>query len=148
MSKITEFRKETFGPLRADLEAAVKSVAEKYGVQIKTGHISYTGTNCSVKLECAVIGEDGKVARKEADTFRMWAELIGMKKEDLNRVFKIGTKNYSLEGYMPRKTKFPFLALNLDDGKQYCLPETAVKKALGYVDTPKKMEPVEGEARA
>lgn len=132
MSKINEFNKEVFGPFRGDLEAAVKSVAEKYGVQIKTGHISYSATSCSVKLECAVIGDNGKVACKEADTFRMWAELLGMKKEDLNRTFKIGTKNYSLEGYMPRKSKFPFLAVNLDTGKQYCLPEGPVKKALGY----------------
>ena len=132
MSKITRFEKEFFPVFRKELDEALKPLAEKYGIAVKAGSATFSGTNSSIKIELAVLKEDGKPVSKESETFLMWAELLGMKKEDLNRVFKVGTKSYSLEGYMPRKAKFPFLAVNLDSGKQYCLPELAVKKALGY----------------
>lgn len=130
--KITEFNKEVFGPLRKDLEAAIDVVSKKYGILIKTGHINYSTETCTVRLECSIIDETGRARTREAETFTMWATLLGMKKEDLNREFQVGNHKYTLAGYAPRKSKFPFIAVRLSDNKRYGLAEKAVKRALGY----------------
>ena len=135
MSKITKFDKPVFAVMRAEIESALKPVSERYGINIRTGNISYSANQCSIKLECSVLGEDGDPVHKEADTFLMWADLLGMKKEDLNKKFRVGTKEYILIGYAPRKSKYPFVVKSTADGKMYGLAESSVKKALGYTDS-------------
>lgn len=123
----TSFDKPFLDKLRLEIEQALKPVAEKHGIEVKLGVGRFTEKQYTVKVECSVLGY-----KKEAETFLAWSSVIGMRKEDLNRVFKLGAHNYSLEGYLPKKKKYPFLALNLDDGKHYCLGEAGVKQALGY----------------
>jgi len=68
-----QFQQSDFPSIRSDIDAALKVVAEKYGVTFKIGSITYNTTEFRTKLECVCndgvdvkAGED-IMAKKEWD---------------------------------------------------------------------------------
>ena len=45
-----EFTKDNFNAFRADVNEALKAVAEKYQVKIESGSINYTDVNFTMKM--------------------------------------------------------------------------------------------------
>lgn len=127
---VKTFDKVVLQKLRIDVNEALKSVAEKYNIVIEAGNASYAPENASFKLNLSVKDTDGEAVSKDGVYFKQYARLLGMKPEDLNREFEVAGKHYRLKGYNPRKSKFPFSAECLSDGKLYGFGETLVKTKL------------------
>ena len=130
MSKLKRFDTVILNTLRTEMNEALKGIAEKYGMTISAEKATYGSTYASFKVELALTKEDGTVLSKEAEAFRMYANLFGMKPDDLGREFEVAGKRYKLAGYMASKRKFPFLAECLTDGKEYGFTESFIKGKL------------------
>lgn len=126
---ITKANYKQFGN---EFEAALAELGEKYGVKFNLGNakIDMSGT-VTMKFTAAPIAADGTVASTEASDFKLYARGWGLSADDLKKEIIYGGVRYEIVGAKPRSYKFPILAKNLTDGKNYKLPIEGVKKALG-----------------
>ncbi len=124
-----EFTKQNLRELRDGLDAALKQLGEKFGVSLKLGTGRFSPTNCTFKLEAAVIAEDGQVVTKESQDFTRLAKVYGLSPEDLGRTFKTGGKSFTIVGLNSKRPKYPINAKSAD-GKTYKFSSTGVILAL------------------
>lgn len=125
--KITSFTRPNVKALRVDLDSALAKVAKEYGIEISTGNISFSGSNASIKVKAAVIGDGGMVMTKEATDFSLYAKMNGLDAK-LGDTFTYCGKTYTITGWKSRARKNPVLAEN--NGQTYRVPVQLVKSGL------------------
>ena len=130
--KITNFNRKTCHMLRSAVEESLQQVGKNFGISIKCGNGSFSPTNFIVKIEGSVIGIDGEIQSREAETFKMYCGMYNLKPEDLGKSFisNDGTQ-YKIKGLSNRGSKNPIFAVNKANGKTYRLPERMVQRGLG-----------------
>ena len=128
--KITRFDRPTIKALRTPIEDALKDLATKHGIVIKVGNGSYTEATVTFKLELATIDKTGTVQSKEAQDFKMYALLFGLKTENLGQSFlDYSGEKFTVIGAKPRSTKFPILVED-SKGKRFKFPANRVQLGL------------------
>jgi len=115
------------------LQAALDTVAAELGYQIQVGNASFSGSQCTFKVECAVVGEDGMAQTREATDFKARAALYGLSPDDLGKVFTNGGERFRVTGLKPKSRKYPIVAVRVKDDKGYKFPADMVKLALAAV---------------
>jgi len=118
---------------RGRLEEALKGFGEELGCQVHVGNATFDhdGTNCTFKVELAVVGAGGVVQTKEMSNFRQLAVLYGLKPEDLDAEFSARGEKYRITGANPKSGKYPIIAERVKDGKAFKFSEAVVRSALG-----------------
>jgi len=112
---------------RKDVEAALTEVAQKYGVDIKGGNISYGENDLSLKL---------MVTRNDIDVQKIeFMENIqysftAFTAEDYLKTFNIKGTDYQLIGFKPGN-KYSVLGKRVKDGKVYGFTYAGAKAAFG-----------------
>ena len=102
MSKINQFDRQTLRALRVDLDAAMASIASKYGIQLNAGNISYTAETATIKVQAGVISKSGQVVTKDAQAFNQYKRLVGLGNLNIGDAINIQGKEYTISGYKPR----------------------------------------------
>ena len=120
MKKVTSFNRQNIRQINSELEAALKQVAEKYGLEVKLGNTRFTGDNFTTKVQVATVGEGGITMSKEATDFNRYKTILGFNME-LGQEFQRSGKTFTIVGLKPRSKKYPILA-KCSDGKTYKLP--------------------------
>jgi len=120
MKKVTSFDRQNIRQINSEIESAIKSIAEKYGLEVKLGSTRFTNSNFTTKLQVATVGEGGITMSKEATDFNRYKSYLGIKM-DLGQEFVRNGNTYTIIGLKPRSTKYPVLA-KCTDGKTYKLP--------------------------
>ena len=120
MKKVTSFNRQNIRQINSELEAALKQVAEKYGLEVKLGNTRFTGDNFTTKVQVATVGEGGITMSKEATDFNRYKTILGINM-DLGQEFQRSGKTFTIVGLKPRSKKYPILA-KCSDGKTYKLP--------------------------
>lgn len=130
-----KLNRETLPNLRAEILADLEKLGKKHGVHFSFSGGSYSpcGTNATLKLELALIGENGVVEDKTRADFRQAAYMYGLAATDLDRVFQSGGREFKLVGLKTRSHRTPFICESTTDGKRYLFTETQVKISLGYI---------------
>lgn len=131
IKKITNFRLQTkeIDPLRQDINVALQSVAEKYGISIKAGNASYNDESVQFKLVCTTMGENGQVETKEAKDFKVYASMYGLNKEDLGKEFTAGRDKFQITGLKPRSRNC-IIAKKLGTSQSYKFDPESVQRYL------------------
>jgi hypothetical protein len=127
----TQISKDLLRVLRADIDAALKAVGEKHGVELVTGNASFTPFNATFKLEVRAKNADGEAVRKEEADLKARLGMLGMKDEHLTQVFTLGRDSYTLAGYRSKAPAKPFLIKRVSDEKVFIVSEAVVRSALG-----------------
>jgi len=120
MKKVTAFNRQNIRQINSELEAALKQVAEKYGLEVKLGNTRFTGDNFTTKVQVATVAEGGITMSKEATDFNRYKTILGINM-DLGQEFQRSGKTFTIVGLKPRSKKYPILA-KCSDGKTYKLP--------------------------
>jgi hypothetical protein len=115
--------------IRDALNRAAADVAKQHGVEILVGRCTFGTSNATFKLEVAEKSADGTVLTHEAQDFARYAEMFGLRKEDLGRKFVNAGRSYTVCGLNLKAPRFPVLAKS-DDGKGYKFPAEAVARAI------------------
>lgn len=124
--KIMEFNKKGFEQFRNDVEVVLKSVAEKHGVEIECGKISYSSFDFTMQLK--VTKNDGDIDGKKA-VFEQECIFFGFKPEDYNREFMADGKKFKLVGFNRKSPKNNCSIYCVQDGKTYKCNDEMVKRA-------------------
>ena len=120
MKKVTSFDRQNIRQINSEIESAIKSIAEKYGLEVKLGSTRFTNSNFTTKLQVATVGEGGITMSKEATDFNRYKTILGINME-LGQEFQRSGKTFTIVGLKPRSKKYPILA-KCSDGKTYKLP--------------------------
>lgn len=121
-----EFNRSEFELFRNDVNAALKQVATKHGVEIECGKISYTNFDFTMQLK--VVKSDGHVDGKRG-IFEQECILFGFKPEDYNREFNANGKSFKLVGFNHKSPKNNCSIYCADDGKTYKCNDEMVRRA-------------------
>jgi hypothetical protein len=116
--------------MRPVIEAALKSVEERFGVKVKVGNASFTPNNVVFKVEFAEL-VDGKAVTKEIEDFKRNAVFFGLQPDDMGKTFLFRNDAYTVCGLAPKSRKAPVLARRTD-GKVFKFPVAEVRLWLGH----------------
>lgn len=130
--KIKSFDRDTCKFLRSEIDSALKAVADKYGINLKAGNAKFSESSVTFKLEAAIIGEGGIVESKDAQEFKLYSHMYGLKETDLGKEFMSNGNRYVVCGMASRSFKFPILAKKVGTNSVFKFPPEAVKRGLGY----------------
>ena len=129
-TKITSIDRTTCRLLSQRIEEALAPLAEELGLNISTvGGGRYTSNNCTLKIECSTLAEDGEANSKMVQDFKSHAALYGLKATDLGRSFRQRRSIFTIKGLNPRRHKNPIIVEN-QNGKSYVFPADTVKRLL------------------
>jgi hypothetical protein len=130
--KINQFNKSTnFEALRADINAALKAVGQKYDLHLHAGNGSYNTEVFTLKLNCTTLGKGGTIETPEAKAFKTNAEMYGLKATDLGKTVTIQGREFEITGLKP-KSRNCVIGKDVRTGKGFKLPLAGVKRSLGY----------------
>lgn len=124
MKKVTTFNRQNIRQINAEMEAALKAIANKYGVEVNLGSTRFTGANFTTKIQIATVAEGGITMSKEATDFNRYKTILGINME-LGNEFERNGNTYTIVGLKPRSRQYPVLA-KCSDGKTYKLPVSLV----------------------
>ena len=128
--KITEFDRVTCKQMRQEIDQALATVGQKYGLTIDGGNISFTGKKFTMRLTVSVLDKTMPVGGKTANDFNLYCRQFGLEPSDMGRVFTNRGEAYKVVGLKPQSYKFPILGERYD-GKRFKFMAITVTKGLG-----------------
>lgn len=122
------FTRASVRALAAEIESALAPIAERHGIQIKTGSATYLGRNAVIKVECSGIDEHGEAETREALRFVSLAGSFGIAPHvRLRATFAAQGATFTIVGLATRGTRFPVLARR-EDGKTFKFAVASVNR--------------------
>jgi hypothetical protein len=122
MNKINILNHDSVRRINLDINAALKAVAEKYGVEIEIKGSRFSDNNCTTRIEIATVAESGSALTKEAVDFNRYALSQFRITKKLGDRFTFKYEEYEITGLAPRSLKYPVLAKNLTSGNTFKFP--------------------------
>jgi hypothetical protein len=124
--KVTQFDRTNLRQINAEMEAAMKAVAKKYGLEVKLGNTGFSTRNASFKFELMTISDNGQAVTKEATDFNRYKNAKGIQ-ANLGDTFEFEDGTYTIVGYKARSI-YPVLAKCNEDNKTYKFPINLVNR--------------------
>ena len=106
-TEITTFNKSNLQSLRIEIDNALKSVEDQFGIKLHAGNASFSGNEVTFKLKGNTIGEGGTVITREATNWNRHRGLHGMDHLSVGDQITIQGKAYTLTGFNTRARKAP-----------------------------------------
>lgn len=128
------FKQITRNETRLIGEMALKALTEAFkdsNIQVKPERGTYGDGNCSLKFQFALRREDGTVETREAQDFRQFASMFGLKSEWFGRTFTANGQQFKITGLAIKSRRMPVLAQALRDGRAYKFPADTVARQCG-----------------
>lgn len=115
--------KTGFEQFRREVEAALASVAAKYGCAVEAGNIKYDDINTTVSVSFK-----SQTADKSADqlNFETYCGTYGFEKSDFGFTFTYQSKQYRFVSFKTSARKYPCIC-DCSDGKSVCFTTEAMR---------------------
>lgn len=136
-SKIAKFTPSVCKDVSDRVVAALAVLADELGVTLKQSGGSYGANHYTLKLEFALVGENGIAKTRAAEDFERAAILYGLAATDLGRTFRSGGRTFTITGLRPRAGRRQIIAM-ADGGKEFCFSAEDVKRALSFESNPER----------
>ncbi len=117
-----DFNPRNLDVIRADIESALKTVAEQHGVTFALGNTDYTPGSFSVRLEAKRDGGDKR-------DFEQYAASYGLRASDFGATFMYRNAKYTISGINPGAGTYPIVT-SREDGECIRFREDLVREAL------------------
>jgi hypothetical protein len=124
-----EFNKTNIKILTDKLSKLIEPLEKEFDIKIKRKSGKYTDNSLTLGFEILKIDDSGSVV-KNADDFKLYAQMYGLEESDLERIFEYRGKNYKITGINPRSTKYPIQATDIFSKKKYKFPISIIGQAL------------------
>lgn len=116
--EVTQLDKHTLQLIRNQINDVLEGSIE--GIEFSAGNCSYSGNIATFKLEVKIEGAESK----EMQDLKRYAELYDL---DINKSHPI----YTLVGYLPRSTKYPFLVKKAGADGTYKITHEMARRYFG-----------------
>jgi len=126
MAKVTKMTRPVAKRIAADVAAALKPVAEKYGMSLSEGGWSYYDTDITFKPKFAVVTDSGVPA-----DFERLAPKYGLEPSDFGKTFTSLGRQFRITGIKPTRRQYPISGERVPDGKSYKFTAQQVVTGLG-----------------
>jgi len=129
---MSEFTKNEAVALTAELKDAMQLLLEKHGLKLANHHTTY-GNVYRLKIEVSKpnVNDDGfDEGTREARDYRDMAGYYRLPVEALFTEFSSSGRRWRLMGLNPKARKYPVVAVDIRDGKEYKLTVEMVREAL------------------
>lgn len=125
MAQIT---KENIKQIRADLDAAMKAIYAKHGVDVTIGTIRFNAESFRCKIEGNVRGATGTVATPKAAALSKVAKtVLGSTFDETKTYTSPSLGRVQVTGYNAKAFKYPFVVKQLSTSKLYKITTTSAK---------------------
>lgn len=125
--KLTQFTKGNLSQLRQDLDQALRAVAEKNGIDLSLGAISFSSSNATVKLTMNTLNESGSIAVPKG---AMYLSLYNLPENAFEREFTLQGQRFRLTELKSNRPKNPCSIERVSDKAQFKCTAEAVRRAL------------------
>jgi hypothetical protein len=115
--KIKAFDGPVLKMLYLEIEAALADLGRRHGISIRVGGARFEDRTAELRLELAVVGNGGRVVRKESEAFDRYHAVFGLEPGDLGRVVALDGEEHRLVGLAPNRPKYPIVLERVRDGK-------------------------------
>ena len=123
---IKQFDRKNLKALRQDMNDVLKAVELRYGIKINVGNASFSDNEVTFKTKCNTLGEGGKAQTKEANQWKLYAELNGVGQFSVGDRITIQGQVFSIEGWNTRAKKSPVMIKEVATGKSYKCPKNVL----------------------
>lgn len=116
--------------ISVEIKAAVEAILAKHGMELTKVQTTY-GDVYGFKCEGSplVKGENGiNMESKEAQAYKRFATSYGLPEGLLGKKFTSKGREFAFAGIAPSRSKFPFAAMNLLEGRMYFFTEDIKSK--------------------
>jgi hypothetical protein len=104
---------------RKEIEEVLSALEKKHNLKFRVGNMRYTSSTVSIKLDAAVVSEDGVVETPEFRALKV------IHPELVNKTVSVGGESMKIIGYKPRSPRYPFIGETVD-GRRFKLTEVSV----------------------
>jgi hypothetical protein len=129
------FDKTFFNAFRAEMQAAMDTVAAKHGIRIKMKGITYNDTWFRFTTEAQALTESGLPALSDADArhILLLVEGMGESSPDQLRAVRLeyAGKTYAIVGLTTRASKKPIEMVEIETGKRVKCDKYFVRARIG-----------------
>lgn len=132
----SQLNNQNLQALRLDIDAALKAVAAKHGVVLKTGRCRFSPSAATMELSIATISDTGEVVDREMAALKANVQFLGLTESHLSQTFKISGQTFKLTGYNSRRSAKPFRLLCVESGRTYVARDADVRVAF---DLPRRL---------
>ena len=117
MAQIT---RTNIAQIRADIEAAMKAIYAKHGIDVVVGNIRFNAESFRCKLEGNVRGATGTVATPKTVALGKFAKIeLGSTFDETKTYHSPNLGRVKITGYNAKAFKYPFIVKQLATGKQF-----------------------------
>ena len=132
--KITQINKEVCRQLRVDMNEAIRSKLEEYGLEGEFLNGSFDDELVTFKVDIKIAGAMDKRDKQLSSSLTWYAKYIaeelGVDKDDiLNKEYRMGVTRYKLIGYNSKAKSYPLIMQDTKTGKKYKFPDNIIKRA-------------------
>lgn len=112
------FTGKTLLPIKKAIDKALAEVGAEHGLSFNIGKITFFDTSFTAKIECVINnGESGNSVAK--NTWDRYCYNYGLTPESFGKKFTSNGNLFEICGCKPNNHKYPIIAKNLGNGKQY-----------------------------
>jgi hypothetical protein len=123
MIKISKFDTPQLNTLRSELNEKLAILGADLGLDLSTGNITYSDTECTIKLTAKVKGALPRIAKQ----IPMYAGFIGLDNVKYLSVFQTTSGKATLVDYKTRSPKYPWI-LELRNGNRIKVTDKGLKR--------------------
>lgn len=132
--RITQINKEVCRQLRVDMNEAIRSKLEEYGLEGEFLNGSFDSELVTFKVDIKIAGAMDKRDKKLSDSLTWYAKYIaeelGVNKDDiLNKEYRMGVTRYKLIGYNSKAKTYPLIMQDIKTGKKYKFEEIMIRRS-------------------
>lgn len=128
---IANFNKINLEDIRADVNAALKTVGDKYGMAFSIAGIRFSQDTFTTKLTCVIT--NGQPVDVDKALFEKHCHVYGLQPTDFGRQFKFGPSVYKICGLKLGGRRFTIIATSITSGKRFKFNHNNVKQGLANV---------------
>ena len=132
--KITQINRDVCKQLRVDMNEAIRSKLEEYGLEGEFLNGSFDDELVTFKVDIKIAGAMDKREKQLSSSLNRYVKYLAEdlevdEREILNREYYGSGDQYKLVGYNSNAKRYPLIMENIKDGKRYKFPESFVRNA-------------------
>lgn len=126
--KVEQFDHVNVNEIAKEVVAALQSIAEKHGINLKKGRGTFDRNNWTMKLEWSIVAKNGTPNTKEKTDLDRFGVAMGLPANSYGKEFTYSGSRFKVVGLKVSSHKYPIIGERVSTGKRYKFSVDAVTR--------------------